>query len=44
MTMSITIPVSVKVATLVMTVMLRSTNVSHPLVFAVSTLMSDTKS
>jgi len=34
--MSITIPVSVKVATLVMIVMLKSTSVSPPLAFAVS--------
>ena len=41
--MSTTIPASVKVATLVMIVMLKSTSVSPPLAFAVSTLVGNTK-
>ena len=39
--MSITIPVSVKVVTLVMIVMLKSTSVSPPLAFAVSALVGN---
>ena len=39
--MSITIPVGVKVVTLVMIVMLKSTSVSPPLAFAVSALVGN---